>query len=68
MIEAMETKVTRCNNCYKCMYRDCDIGHCWYTMTTNKPNSISTPNCKHFVDKESAIRKWNKLNNIEEDV
>lgn len=62
MIESMESKVLRYKGCINCMYRDYDIGYCWYTMTTNKTNYTNTPICKHFVDKDSALRRWKEMN------
>lgn len=56
LIESKENRV-RCNftNCAKCIYRESEIGYCWYTMTTNKANDTKDGYCNHFVDKEEIF-------------
>ena len=60
LIESKENRV-RCNftNCIKCIYRDSEIGYCWYTMTTNKANDTKDGYCNHFVDKEEIFDRFN---------
>jgi hypothetical protein len=36
--------------CRTCAYRDTEINHCWYTMTTNKINHTIGTTCCHYVD------------------
>lgn len=61
LIESKEERV-RCNsvNCTKCIYRESEVGYCWYTMTTNRANDTKDGYCNHFVDKQ------NILNSMEE--
>ena len=57
LIESRETTVQlESKNCLECIYRDREIGHCWYTMTTNKANNISANKCDHFVDKNIILK------------
>lgn len=57
LIESQETEVDlQSKNCLECIYRDREIGHCWYTMTTNKPNNFSDGKCSHFVDKHIILK------------
>lgn len=60
-IESHETETNiSAGKCTNCVYRDSDIGHCWYTMATNKQNFVENNMCKHFVDKEQAVEIINK--------
>ena len=43
--------------CTKCIYRESEIGRCWYTMTTNKVNDIKDGYCNHFVDKQNILNR-----------
>lgn len=55
-MESKEQKVKRCAaNCSKCMYKERNIGYCWYTMTTNKQNNMKDGLCEHFVDREEIL-------------
>lgn len=38
------------------MYRDKDIGMCYYTVVTNKWNKVDDNECQHFVEKGRALR------------
>lgn len=54
-----ETREYNFSLCRNCIYRNKELSHCWYTMTTNKLNKIDNE-CKHFVDAEKAIEILNK--------
>lgn len=57
-MQRMEKKVKHtAKNCLNCIYRDNEIGHCYYTMTTNKPHSMKMSECSHFVDKGEYLEK-----------
>lgn len=59
----METKAKQCAvNCTQCIYREQDIGHCWYTMTTNNPNYIENSYCLHYANKDEVIDRIEKRN------
>lgn len=40
------------------MYRDLEISHCWYTVTTNKTNYLDGSTCSHYVNREDALNEW----------
>lgn len=57
LIESKEQKIECCSkNCMKCIYRETDIGYCWYKMTTNKQNNMKNGMCEHFVDKDEILK------------
>lgn len=64
LIESSEEKV-ECNltNCRKCIYREKDIGYCWYKMTTNKQNNTKDGFCEHFVDRERILKSMKVMKN-----
>lgn len=58
MIESMERCSSDCSKCLNCMYRDLEISHCWYTVTTNKTNYLDGSTCSHYVNREDALNEW----------
>ena len=59
-----ETKKTGYPNCFTCMYKYKELGHCWYTMTTNKKNVFDCGMCSHYVDIDKVEKIWNNKNSI----
>lgn len=56
LIKGLEKTTNNCRlDCVNCVYREKDLGHCWYTMVTNESNHIIDNSCTHFVSKESYI-------------
>lgn len=63
-----ETKERSLSNCSKCIYREKDMGHCWYVMTTNKQNYVKDGYCNHFADREyilNCIREMQLIKNLD---
>ena len=62
VIQSMEKVVEHCSkNCFNCIYKDVEINHCWYTMTTNNLNKISDNKCSHYVNKDEALSRINVI-------
>lgn len=56
IIESLEkTCKIDTKKCLDCIYRDKDIGMCYYTVVTNKYNKVDNE-CHHFVEKSKALR------------
>lgn len=56
IIESLEkTCKIDTRKCLDCIYRDKDIGMCYYTVVTNKYNKVDNE-CHHFVEKSKALR------------
>lgn len=58
MIQEQECEVERnYSNCKQCIYRDIDIGHCYYTVATNHTNKIENNICQHYTNRDTIINE-----------